>query len=185
MNANIAMQKTLLSFLFCFALINTSAQKHENVTIYFLTQYNKTIYDRTIGNNPSGVGLALQSFLITRTRFQPTAELTGDIYLGNDKVLRLNPDGSIPAEDNDVRSMVNLFAGVSFNPATNIYLMLTTGPSFIGGQAKLGIKPSFGFHFSKSKKWTGKISYINIFNRQRTAKDDFGSLSVAIGIKLF
>ena len=81
--------------------------------------------------------------------------------------------------------MVNLFVGTSFNPTPNTYLSLVGGPSFISGRTMLGIKPSFGFYFSKSQKWTGKISYINIFNRDKATKEDFGSVSFAIGLKLF
>ena len=67
----------------------------------------------------------------------------------------------------------------------NIYLSVVAGPSFISGQTLLGIKPSFGFYFTKTQRWTGKVSYINVFNRTRIAKEDFGSLSLAIGLKLF
>ena len=150
-----------------------------------MTQYNKTLYDYTIGNNPWGIGLGLQTFLNNKTMFKPTIEFTGDIYLEDDKVLRSNPDGSFPQNDNDVRGMINLFVGSSFHPTKNIYLSLLGGPSFIGGQTLLGIKPSFGFYFSKTQKWTGKVSYINVFNRTQTTKEDFGSLSLAIGLKLF
>ena len=148
-------------------------------------QYNKTIYDWTKGNNPWGIGFGLQTFLNTKTKFKPTIELTGDIYLEDDKVLRLNPEGSVPTNYNDVRGMVNLFVGTSYNPTQDIYVSFVAGPSFINGQTLLGIKPSFGFYFSKSQKWTGKISYINIFNRDKPTKKDFGSLSLAIGLKLF
>ena len=81
--------------------------------------------------------------------------------------------------------MVNLFAGSSFYLTQNIYLSFVTGPSFISEQAFIGIKPSFGFYFSKTHRWTGKISYINVFNRTKVGNEDFGSLSLAIGLKLF
>ena len=179
------MLKVITALLLCFILTNTFGQSQRKVSTYLLTQYNKTIYDRTIGNNPWGAGLGLQSFFNNKTKFKPTIELTSDIYLEDDKVLILNPDGTIPTNYNDVRSMVNLFVGTSFNPTQNIYLSFIAGPSFIGGQTMLGIKPSFGFYFSKSQKWTGKISYINIFNRDKIAKEDFGSFSLAVGLKLF
>jgi hypothetical protein len=182
---NLTMQKMITTFLLCFILIQTFGQTQRKVSAFLLTQYNQTIYDRTIGNNPWGVGFGLQTFFNNKTKFKPTIEFTGDIYLENDKVLRLNPDGTIPTNYNDVRGMVNLFAGTSFNPARNIYLSFVTGPSFISGQTMLGIKPSLGFYFSKSQKWTAKISYINIFNRGKTIKQDFGSFSLAIGLKLF
>jgi hypothetical protein len=179
------MQKIIPTFLLCFLLAQTFGQIQKKVTTYLLRQYNKTIYDRTIGNNPWSIGLGLQTFFINKTKFKPTIELTGDIYLENDKVLRLNPDGTILTTSNDVRGMVNLFGGSSYHLTQNVYLSLVAGPSFISGQTLLGIKPSFGFYFSKNQGWTGKISYINIFNRDKATKEDFGSTSFAIGVKLF
>lgn len=174
-----------MTFLLCFVLTQTFGQTVKRVSTYLFTQYNNTLYDITKGNNSWGVGLGLQTFFNNRTKFKPTIELTGDIYLEDDKVLRLNADGTVPANYNDVRGMVNLFVGTSFNPTKNMYLSFVAGPSFISGQTMLGIKPSIGFYFSKSQKWTGKISYINIFNRDKITKEDFGSLSLAIGLKLF
>ena len=176
------MQRIITAFLLCFTLTYTFGQAQKKVTTYLSGEYNKTIYDRTLGNNPWGIGLGLQTFFNNKTKFKPTIELTADIYLLDDKVFRMNTDGTqIP----DVRGMVNLFAGTSFHPIPTIYLSLLTGPSFVGGQTLLGIKPSVGFYFSKSQKWTGKISYINIFNRDKTTNEDFGSLSLSVGLKLF
>ncbi|MDQ2752379.1 MAG: hypothetical protein M3R72_05085 [Bacteroidota bacterium] len=150
-----------------------------------MTDYNHTLYDYTLGNNPWGIGLGLQTFFNTKSRFKPTIELTGDIYLEDDKVLKLNPDGSIPKNDNAVSSMVDLFAGSSFQLTQNVYISLLAGPALINKQVLLGIKPSFGFYFSKTQKWTGEVSYINVFNRTKTTKEDFGTISFAIGFKLF
>ena len=160
-------------------------QTQRKVSAFLQTQYNSTLYDYTKGNNHWGIGIGLQAFLNNRTKFKPTIELTSDIYLEDDKVLRLNPDGSIPKNDNSVSGMVNLFAGSSFHPTQSVCLSFVAGPSFISGQTLLGIKPSVGFYFSKNHKWTGKVSYINIFNRTQATKEDFGSLSLAIGLKLF
>ena len=179
------MKKIITTFLLSFILLNAFAQKEKKVTTCLFTEYNKTIYDRTSGNNPWGIGLGLQTFFSNKTKFKPAVELTGDIYLADDKVLRLNNDGTIPVQYNDVRGMINLFAGFAFYPVPNIYISFAGGPAFINGQTLLGVKPSFGFHFSKSKKWTGKISFINIFNRDKRAKEDFGSIGFAIGVKLF
>lgn len=179
------MQKVVSILLLCFILIRGVGQTERRVSAFLLSEYNHTSYDYTIGNNPWGIGLSLQTFFNNKTKFKPTIELSGDIYLEDDKVFRLNPDGSIPKEDNDIRGMVNLFAGSSFHPTKSIYLSFVAGTSFISGQAYLGIKPSFGFYFSKTQRWTGKISYINVFNRSQLTKEDFGSLSFAIGFKLF
>ena len=178
------MQK-ILTILFCFILAQSFAQTQRKVSTYLFTEYNYTLYDYTIGNNLWGAGLGFQTFFNNSTKFKPTIELTGDIYLEDNKVLKLNPDGSIPQNDNTVGGMVNLLVGSSFHPTQNIYLSVVAGPSFISGQTLLGIKPSFGFYFSKTQRWTGKVSYINVFNRTRITKEDFGSLSLAIGLKLF
>ena len=176
------MQKVITNIILCFIFTYSVGQTQKKISTYLLTQFSTTLYDVTKGNNPWGVGLGLQTFLNNKTKFKPTIELTGDIYLEDDKVLRTN---SIGTPLNDVRSMVNLFIGTSFNPTKNIYLSVVVGPSFISGQILLGIKPSLGFYFTKSQRWTGKVSYINIFNRDKTTKEDLGSLSLAVGLKLF
>ena len=179
------MQKKIATFLFFFICTLSFVAAQRKVTTYLLAQYNKTMYDRTLGNNPWGLGLGLQTVFNNKTKFKPTIELTGDIYLEDDKILKLDPDGSVPTTSNDVRGMVNLFFGSSFQPAEGIYLLLVAGPSFINGQVLLGIKPSVGFYFSKNRRWTGNLSYINVFNRCKIVKEDFGSLSIGLGFKLF
>jgi hypothetical protein len=179
------MHKIITTLILCFILTQSFGQTQRKVSTYLLTQYNNTLYDYTIGNNPWGIGLGLQTFFNNKTKFKPAIEITGDIYLEDNKVLKLNPDGSIPQADNTVGGMVNVFVGSSFHPTQNIYLSFVAGPSFISGQTLLGIKPSFGFYFSKTQRWTGKVSYINVFNRTKVASEDFGSLSLAIGLKLF
>ncbi len=176
------MQKIISTIVFFFFLTQAFGQAQRKVTTYLLAQFNNTIYDMTLGNNPWGVGLGLQSFLNNKTKFRPTIELTADIYLEDDKVYRTNIDGT---EIPNVGGMVNLFVGTSYQPNQNIYFSFVAGPSFIGVQTLLGIKPSLGFYFSQYKRYTGKISYINVFNRDKTTKEDFGSISVAIGRKLF
>ncbi|RNI33507.1 hypothetical protein EFY79_18865 [Hanamia caeni] len=179
------MKKLIPTFLFCFLLAQAFGQTTRKISSYIFANYNNTLYDYTSGNNPWGVGLGLQAFLINKTKFKPTIELTADTYLEDNKVLRLNPDGSIPNNDNAVEGMVNLLAGASFHPNQSVYVSFMAGPGFISGQTYLGIKPSFGFYFSKTQRWTGKISYINVFNRTKIANADFGSLSLAIGVRLF
>jgi len=179
------MKKLIPTFLFCFLLTQVFGQTSRKLSFYVFANYNNTLYDYTVGNNPWGVGLELQAFLNNKTKFKPTIELTADTYLEDNKVLRLNPDGSIPNDDNAVEGMVNLFAGASFYFNQIVYVSFVAGPGFISGQTFLGIKPSFGFYFSKAQRWTGKISYINVFNRTKVVNDDFGSLSLSIGLKLF
>lgn len=184
-NAKPIMQRFLITFLLCLVLAPSFAQVQKGVSAFLLAQYNKTLYDYTAGNNPWGVGLGLQAFIHNKTRFKPAVELTADAYLEDDKVLRLNPNGTLPENGNDVGSMVNLLAGASFHPNQSVYALLLAGPSFISGQTLLCIKPSLGFFFSQRQKWTGKVSYINVFNRTKRVQADFGSVSLGIGFKLF
>jgi len=176
------MQKIITTSLLYFVLIQSFGQTQRKLSTYLFTQFNKTIYDRTLGNNPWGAGFGLQLFFNNKTKFKPAMEFTGDIYLEDDKVFRSTPDGKAP---NDLGGMLNLFIGSSFHPTKSIYLSLLAGPGFIDGRALLGIKPSFGFYFSKNQRWTGKVSFINIFNRNKSTREDFGSVSYAIGLRLF
>lgn len=176
------MQKTITAFLLCFIVTNIFAQTQRKVLTYLNVGYNQTLNDITIGNNPWGAGIGLQTFIDIKTVFKPTIELTGDLYLMDDKVYRMNADGT-PKET--VEAMVNLFAGTSFNATQNIYISVVAGPSFIHEQTLFGIKPSVGFYFSKSKRGTAKFSYINIFRRDRLTKQDFSSISLSLGFKLF
>ena len=128
-----------------------------------------------------GNGLGPQLFL-NNSKLKPTIDLTADAYLEDDKVFRTNSDET---EIVDIGGMVNVFAGVSFHPINIIYLSLVTGPSFVSGQTLLGLKSSIGFYFSQNQKWTGKISFINVFNRDKTTKEDFSSISFSLGVKMF
>lgn len=149
--------------------------------MYLQGQYNKTLYDLTKGNNPWGMGVGLQLFFANASKLKPTIDLTADAYLEDDKIFRLNSDGT---PMNEIGGMANLFAGASYHPTRTVYLSFVAGPSFVGGQTLLGVKPSLGFYFSPNQKWTGKVSYINIYNRDKKAKEDFGSLSFSLGVKL-
>jgi hypothetical protein len=178
------MQKLLVTLIFCFFLLPSFAQT-KGIDLNLQVQYNRTLHDYTSGNNPWGIGLGLQAFYQNKSRFKPTVELTVDLYLEDDKVFRLNPDGSFPEKNNSVDDMINLFAGSSFQATKNMYVSFVVGPSFINGQTFLGIKPLLGFFLSGNQKWTGKISYINILNRTKLTGEDFGSISLAVGVNLF
>ena len=176
------MRKIVSTFLLIFNLTQAFGQTQKKVTTYLLGQYNKTITDATLGNNPSGIGVGLETFFNTKTKFKTTIELTANVYLEDDKVLRTD---ATRATIDDVRNMITLFVGESYDLAENIYVSVVAVPAFINTTALLGIKPSIGFYFSKNRRWTGKLSYINIFNRNKTTKEDFDSVSFAIGLKLF
>lgn len=177
------MKKCLLLIFTCSLISNAFAQQRKPAG-YLLFQFNGTMYDQTLGNNPWGMGIGFQAFLNKNVKFTPTIELTADVYLANDKVLRRS-GGGWPETYKTVQSMSNLFIGYAYQATQNFYLSFSAGPSLITGDALLGIKPSLGFHFSKNKKWIGKLSYIHVFDREKITKKDFGSYSLAIGYKLF
>jgi hypothetical protein len=176
------MQKAFISALFYLLVSYSFAQNQKKAVTYLNAQYNQTLYDATKGNNPWGLGIGMQTFLNNGSKFKPTIELSADVYLADDKVFRMHADGTAMK---DLRGMLNLFAGASFFAKNNLNVSLVAGPSFINHQAYFGIKPALGFPITKSQKWMGKIAYINIFNRDNTTKEDFGSISLAIGLKLF
>ena len=180
------MAKLISTLILCFFLTQSFAQTQRKVSIYFLTQYNKTLYDYTKGNNPWGIGVGIQAYLNGKSKLKPTVEVTSTVYLEDDKVLRSNPDGSFPKDDNSVSSMTNLFAGAAFQATKNLYLSFLGGPSFINNETLLAIKPSIGFHFLQNQRMTAKLSYINVFKRTKGIDNgDFSSLSLAIGVKLY
>lgn len=152
------------------------------IRVQLNTQFTGTFYDRTPGNNPWAIGLGLQGDFITKSKFNPTVDLTADIYLADDKVLVVNPDGTSP---DDLGSIVNLFAGLSYNRKGKIWYAFVLGPSYSNDKAFFGIKPSVAFFFSESQRLMGKFSFINIFNRDKLSRQDFGSMSFTLGYKLY
>lgn len=180
------MLKLISTLLLCFFITQSFGQTERKVSIYFMTQYNKTLHDYTKGNNPWGIGVGIQAFLNGRSKLKPTVEVTSIIYLEDDKLLRYNPDGTFPKDGNDIGSMTNLFAGAAVQATKNLYLSFLGGPSFINNGTYLAIKPSMGFHFLQNQRMTAKLSYINVFNRRKGIDNgDFSTVSLAIGVKLY
>lgn len=176
------MRKLILIFLVFSLLMRLSSEAQTKLSGYLQGQFNKTLYDRTTGNNPWALGIGFQLLVNGNSKFKPIIELTADAYLADDKILRLDDD-STPI--GDIGSMINLFGGVSYHPTNSFYLSFAAGPSLVSRDLLMGIKPSIGFYFSQKRISTVKISYINIFNRDKTTREDFGSLSFSLGLKLF
>ena len=177
------MKKILSAIAIVIMALPAAAQKEKKVSTYFELIYQQTIYDKTSGNNPWCAGLGLQTLLNAGGRFRPLIDLSAFTYLQDDKVLRVDEnDNPLP----DVRSIVNIFAGISYQPSLKNCFSIAGGPSFLTGETLLGIKSAFIFYFPDSKKWKGQISYTNVFNRGiEGSKGNFGSLSFAIGLRLF
>lgn len=175
------MAKKSFTWLVIFFLQTITIRAQDKISGYFSLQYNKTIYDISVGNNPSGVGLGLETFINSPSKFKLAIDITGHIYLENDKVFRMTTNGE---EIKDVVAMINIFTGLSFQPTEQAFVSFVAGPSFIN-ETSFGIKPSMGFYFNKTKKVMGKMSFINVFNRDKSSKGSFGTISFAIGFKLY
>jgi hypothetical protein len=180
------MKKVLMFIFICFATLHVFAQKQDKVSGYFLFDYNTTLNDRTLGNNPSGVGIGVQTMINTKSIFSPLIEINAQGALEDDDVLRLTKNGeAVP----DARGIINVFAGSAVKFSNYFSFSFDMGPSFINSNTYFGIKPSCNFYFSKKKRITAQVSYLNIFNRaqnyEETKKLDFGSLNLSVGIKLF
>lgn len=176
------MKKIILTFLSCCLLLTCFSQAQRKLSLYLSGQYTKTLYDRTILNNPWGAGIGASLFLNNPSKFKPTIDLTADAYLVSVNILYVDSNDQ-PLDG--INGMVNLFAGVSYHPTRMVYLSLVGGPGFINGEAFFGIKPSLGCYFSKTQKLTAKVYYINIFNRMKNTKEDFGGIGLSVGVKLF
>jgi hypothetical protein len=157
-------------------------QQSKRFVGYLSAEYNMTLYDRTVPNNPWAMGLGFQTFFNNNQKVKATFDFTADAYLEDDKVLRLNGDSTPIA---DVGGMINLLAGISYQPAKMVYLSFVAGPSFVSERILLAVKPSLGFYFTPAQKSTFKIYFINVFNRDRTTKQDFGSIGFSLGVKIF
>ena len=175
------MKKSISILPFCLLLINVGYSQRK-FSLYLQGQYNQTIYDATAGNNPWAMGLGFQLFFHQYSKFNAVIDLTADAYLEDDKVFRMYPDGTaIP----DLGGMINFFAGASYHPSTRLCISFVGGPGFLSGERRWGIKPSIGYYFSENKRWIGKASFINIFDRDKRSGMDFGSISLSLGVRLY
>lgn len=175
-------KKIFLTGKLLLLIVICNAQSPKKTEGFIQLQYNQTLYDRTIRNNPWGMGTGAFFLLQSKTAFRAMAECTADYIFMDDKVLRLNTDGTpLPV----VRGTVNLFAGFTIQPARSWMFSLTGGPSFISGGVRAGLKPSVGIFFSSKHQWVGRLSYCNIFNREKVSGKDFGVLTLSVGLKIF
>jgi hypothetical protein len=170
-------------FITCLCLfLSTCVLSQKSTALFLQAQYNSTLYDITEVNNPAGFGLGLQTFFNNNGKIKPTVEATFDGYFGGLKVQLLYPDDTpIPTVD----GMFNLFAGASWYPFKAGFISFTAGPSFISGGTFWGIKPAIGANFGNNQQWIGKLALINIYNRDARTNEDFGSISLSLGLRLF
>ena len=175
------MKKVISTFFFSFLALFSFSQDRL-ISVLLNTQYTGTIDDVTKGNNPWAIGSGVQGYLNNNSKFKPTVDITADIYLEDDKLMRYYSDGTVKK---DLGGVVNVFAGAAYFLGNKSYFSFVMGPGFTEGQTNFGIKPSFGFYFSERKRWTGKISYINLFNRDKQSGQDFTSISFTLGVRIY
>jgi hypothetical protein len=175
-------QILICNFLGCLILNDSYCQKEHKISFFIEGQYINTIYDQTLGNNPWGIALGIQTYLNNHTLLHPTIEISAATYLEDDKVLILNSNGS---SIDRINSMISFFAGASIQPGQLINFSILTGPTFINSNIYLGVKPAIGFYFTKRQKAILRMAFINVFNRLKNPNSDFGSISVSLGVKLF
>lgn len=176
------MQKIILHLLFSFMLVNATGQLQKKISLYLSAQYHQTLYDRMKSENPLGFGFGIQSFVHLHSKIKPMLDLSVEVYPAKSKVAFLNPDGSLIE---NIDALTNLFAGVSYHPARRAFIAFSAGPCFANGNILLGVRPAVGFYFSSSQKCMGRLSYTNIFHRDKYTQQDLGVLSFGIGIRFF
>ncbi len=176
------MKKTSITFLLCFVIVNCFSQLNNKISTYLQAQYIHTTDDVTIGNNPWGAGIDAIILYKNKTRFFPVADLGAAIFLEDDKVARLDSTGKMIES---IGFIGNAYLGVAFQPEKHIYLSFAAGPAFINGHALLGIKPAVGFYFSKKQRCTASFSLATIYNRYKPSSDDYKSVNITLGIRLF
>ena len=173
--------KTFYFILGLLAATNCFSQANRKVSTFVSFGANKTLYDRTITNNKGGPGFGLQTVVNTKTFITPLLEINADLFAGT-KELYLTTGGKPIESKSDVLSM---YVGPMFGVTKRLFISTTIGTSLYNNKAHFGLRPSVGFYPSQSRKWTTRVSYTNVFQRDAISKESFGYLSVAVGIKLF
>jgi hypothetical protein len=171
-----------LSPFFIFACLNVSAQKVHKLPIYLQTQYNKTLYDRTIENNQNALGIGLEGFYQSHSKLKPIASILFNLSLLDDKVLRLETDNTTIQS---VGTTIDIRIGESFFFSKKNYFAVAIGSSFINGQILLGLKTFLGYFFSANQKWHLAVSYGNVFDRYKPSKSDYGTIGISLGLKIY
>ncbi|WP_157274033.1 hypothetical protein [Pedobacter sp. BAL39] len=176
------MRIRLFTFLLLICMVSAYGQSSKKLSLYILSDYNKTLRDRTKSNNAWAIGLGVQSALDIGTRFRPTVEFGSYLYLEDDKVLRLDEDGG---HAEAISGHTNLFGGLTYQPVSQVFVSFLAGPAFINDQILMGVKPGMGLFLSRNQRWMAKVAYVHVFDRDKSTKMDFSSLNFAIGLKLF
>lgn len=173
--------KKIGTIVLFFILMNSFGQPQKKIMAFLSPEFSKTLQDGTKPNNEQGIGIALNAIFMPTSKFSPLVTVADDFVFSGDKVFRTYNG----LEMQTISNVLNLFAGVNYNPVKNIFISFASGASLINNQILLGIKPSIGIYFPENKRWMAKFSYLDIFNRNSGIIENYSALSFSVGIRLF
>jgi hypothetical protein len=182
--------KYLLAVLLSLMAIVTSAQRAKKLSIYLVGQYNKPFLDWHMKNNPTGIGIGLETFVFRDKKVQPTVDISQNVFL--QKAEFSQPSGSTEKAD-DIKANTSILAGLSFYPIPRLYFSFAVGPTLVNGSSFFTIKPSMGVYIDKNRKWIAHFSFLGIQNYVPIKpvfdgtpdKEATGYLQLGIGHRLF
>jgi hypothetical protein len=163
-----------------FALSPGYAQQKRIISANIDFHVNRTIYDRTISNNGTGFGGALQLLAPLKSRFTPTLEVAADGY-GGTKELHTTALGDPIYAKSDV---VTVLAGTLLDVSPKFYVGGMAGTAFFNSSTWLTIKPCIGWRLLNNRIVL-KMAWANVFQHDNISNQNFGYLSFGGGIKLF
>ena len=156
-------------------------QSTKKVSTYLTGQFSFVAYQNYEESNPKGPGLGIHTFINTKSKIKPVVDLSVDLLISGKGPFYLVNEGKEEVEG----TLANFFVGASYHPGQTIFFSLAGGPSLFNGRAVAGVKGSFGFYFSSTQRWMGKISAIHLFNQEPLTKEDAGLVSFTLGLRLF
>ncbi len=173
--------KKLYLALALLTATNCIGQTHRKLSTFLSFQVNKTLYDRTITNNSGGVGFGLQNCLNTKTWIKPTLEINANLFAGTKELYLTADHKPIGAKS----GVLGIYMGPLFQPVDRLFIATTFGTSIYNSKFHFGIRPSVGIYPSKSKRWTAKASFTNIFQQDDISNESFGYVSFELALKIF
>jgi hypothetical protein len=172
--------KQLFFFITLIIATNSFSQQDRKVSVFFSTQTNKTLYDRTVSNNSFGFGIGLQTIVNTKTFVRPTIEINGYIFSGTKELYLTADDKPIYGKN----AVLSIHAGPFIPLSKHVFFATTVGTHFYNNDVHFSARPGLGVFPTKSRKWILRTSFTNVFQRDEISNESFGYLSFAISIKL-
>jgi hypothetical protein len=173
--------RLLLIVLVSICAFSAAAQKKKIISAFATLQFTKTTKDITLGNNPWGIGVGAEAFMNVSKVFKPVMEITGDLYLEDDKVGRMSNDVMIP----DVFAISKILGGISLQGGKYVNVAMVAGPAFLNKEVRWAVKPSVHLFLGDRERVFLKFALIRVYNRVKNFPDEFDSYSVGIGLKFY